>query len=103
MFIVKRSGKRERFDRGKIVLALNKANESVPDDEKISKTIINNIVEKVERVAEEKDRMLTVDDIQDTIEKYLIAINKYTLAKSYIKHRYTKELARDKYLFLLSI
>lgn len=101
MFIVKRSGKRERFDRGKIILALNKANESVQDDEKISKIIINNIVEKVEKVAEEKDRMLTVDDIQDTIEKYLITINKYTLAKSYIKHRYTKELARDKYQMMM--
>ena len=97
MFIVKRSGKREKFDRLKLLSALDKANESLSEDDKISKTVMNNIVDKIEKIAEEKDKMLTVDDIQDAIEKYLININKYNLAKSYIKHRYIKELARDKY------
>ena len=41
--------------------------------------------------------MFNVDDIQDTIEEYLIKINKYELARSCIKYRYEKELAKDRY------
>ena len=41
--------------------------------------------------------MFNVDDIQDTIEEYLIKINKYELSRSCIKYRYQKELAKDKY------
>lgn len=47
--------------------------------------------------------MFTVDDIQDTIEEYLININKYELARSYIKFRYKKELARNKYSELMTV
>ena len=101
MFIVKRSGKRERFDSNKICQAIEKANQSVNEQDRISKTVINNIAEKVERLAEEHPTMFTVDNIQDAIEKYLININKYVLAKSYIKHRYVKELARDKYSMMM--
>jgi len=97
MFIVKRSGKREKFDKEKIKIVLEKANETVLEEYRISKTIINNIAEKIEKLAEENATMFTIDDIQDAVEDYLIKINKYELAKSYIKHRYTKELARDKY------
>lgn len=97
MFIVKRSGKREKFDKEKIKIVLEKANETVSEEYRISKTIINNIADKIEKLAEENATMFTIDDIQDAVEDYLIKINKYELAKSYIKHRYTKELARDKY------
>ena len=48
MFIVKRNGKREKFDPEKIRNALERANLSVPDEEdRISKIVINNIVDKV--------------------------------------------------------
>lgn len=97
MYIVKRSGKRERFNGDKIKAALENANLSVSEENRISKTVMNNIAEKIEQLAEEHPVMFTVDDIQDEIEKYLITINKYDLAKSYIKYRYTKELAKDRY------
>lgn len=97
MYIVKRSGKRERFNGDKIKAALENANLSVSEENRISKTVMNNIAEKIEQLAEEHPVMFTVDDIQDEIEKYLININKYDLAKSYIKYRYTKELAKDRY------
>ena len=97
MFIVKRSGKREKFDPDKIRKALENANISVAEEDKISNIVINNIVAKVEQLAEEKPTMFNVDDIQDTIEEYLIKINKYELARSCIKYRYEKELAKDRY------
>ena len=97
MFIVKRNGRREKFDREKIISSLEQANLSVSGEDKISKVVMNNIADKIEKLAEEKDTMFTVDDIQDTIEKYLITINKYNLSRSFIKFRFTKELARDRY------
>jgi len=77
MFIVKRSGKREKFDKEKIKIVLEKANETVLEEYRISKTIINNIAEKIEKLAEENATMFTIDDIQDAVEDYLIKINKY--------------------------
>lgn len=103
MFIVKRSGRREKFDGNKIKLALEKANESVPEKDRISKTIINNIIDKVEKLADKHDVMFTVEDIQDVIEEYLITINKYQLSRSYIRFRYMKELARDKYSEMMNV
>ena len=47
MFIVKRNGKREKFDPEKIKRALEKANLSVSEEHRISQTIINNIANKV--------------------------------------------------------
>jgi hypothetical protein len=42
---------------------------------------MNNIAEKIEKLAEEHPTMYTVDNIQDAIENYLITINKYELAR----------------------
>ena len=97
MYIVKRSGRRERFDPEKIKAALEMANTSVSEEDQISKIVIKNIVEKIEKLAEENETMFTVENIQDVIEEYLININKYQLARSYIRYRHKKELARDKY------
>jgi ribonucleoside-triphosphate reductase len=97
VFIVKRNGKREKFNKQKIIDSLENANLSVSQDDKISKIVINNICEKIEKLAEEKDTMFTVDDVQDVIERYLVNINKYNLSKSFIKFRYMKELSRDRY------
>lgn len=103
MYIVKRSGRRERFDPEKIKAALEMANNSVSEEDQISKTVIKNIVEKIERLAEENEVMFTVEDIQNTIEEYLITINKYQLARSYIRYRHKKELARDKYSEMMGV
>ena len=102
MYIVKRNGKRERFDPEKIRNALDKANQSVTEEHRISKAIINNIVEKIEKVAKEKSTMLTIEDIQNAIENYLIKINKFELTRSCIKYRYVKAMAHNKYSELMN-
>ena len=101
MFIVKRNGKREKFDPNKIRAALDKANLSVTENHRISKIVINNIVEKIEQLAKEKETMFTIDDIQNAIENYLISINKFELTRSCIKYRYVKAMAKDKYSELM--
>lgn len=101
MFIVKRNGKREKFDPEKIKKALEKANLSVSEEHRISQTIINNIANKVEQLANEKETMFTVEDIQNAIEDYLITANKFELTRACIKYRYIKAMAKNKYAELM--
>lgn len=101
MFIVKRNGKREKFDPEKIKRALEKANLSVSEEHRISQTIINNIANKVEQLANEKETMFTIEDIQNAIEDYLITANKFELTRACIKYRYIKAMAKNKYAELM--
>lgn len=101
MYIVKRNGKREKFDPNKIKNALEKANQAVSEEHRISNIVINNIAEKIETLASEKETMFTVEDIHNAIENYLININKYELAKSCIKYKYVKAMANNKYTELM--
>ena len=91
MKIIKRDGKIVDYDRNKIEVAIDKANKQVPEEERVSKTQVKNIINYIESL--NKKRML-VEDIQDIIETKLMSIGKYELAKEYIVYRYTRALVR---------
>ena len=91
MQVVKRDGHIVDFDRSKIVVAIQKANAEVEVEDKITDQKIEEIVEGIE--TKKRKRML-VEDIQDIIEHDLMAEGKYSLAKTYIIYRYTRELVR---------
>ena len=91
MKIIKRDGRIVDFDRQKIMVAIEKANEEVRGRQKASKEDIKNIVTYIEDL--DKKRML-VEDIQDIIEEKLMEMEKYELAKKYIVYRYTRALIR---------
>ncbi len=91
MKIIKRDGRIVDYDRQKIMVAIEKANEEVRGRQKASKEDIKNIVNYIEDL--DKKRML-VEDIQDIIEEKLMEIEKYELAKKYIVYRYTRALIR---------
>lgn len=91
MKIIKRDGRIVDFDRQKIMVAIQKANEEVRGRQKASKEDIKGIVNYIEDL--DKKRML-VEDIQDIIEEKLMEIEKYELAKKYIVYRYTRALIR---------
>lgn len=91
MKIIKRDGKIVDYDRNKIEVAIDKANGQVPEEERVSKTQVKNIINYIESL--NKKRML-VEDIQDIIETKLMSIGKYELAKEYIVYRYTRALVR---------
>ena len=91
MKIIKRDGRIVDYDRQKIMVAIEKANEEVRGRQKASKEDIKNIVNYIEEL--DKKRML-VEDIQDIIEEKLMEIEKYELAKKYIVYRYTRALIR---------
>ena len=91
MKIIKRDGRIVDFDRQKIMVAIQKANEEVRGRQKASKEDIKGIVNYIEDL--DKKRLL-VEDIQDIIEEKLMEMEKYELAKKYIVYRYTRALIR---------
>ena len=91
MQVVKRDGSIVAFDRSKIVSAIQKANNSVDEEDRISEDMI----EKITRSIEQRHRSrLLVEDIQDMVEKQLMEQDKYVLAKNYIIYRYNRALIR---------
>lgn len=91
MKIVKRDGKIVDYDREKIRIAIGKANDSVPEEDRITSRQVENIIKYIEGL--KKKRML-VEDVQDLIEQKLMSLDKYVLAKEYITYRYTRALVR---------
>ncbi len=91
MKVIKRDGRRVEYDRNKIVIAIQKANEEVEPHEKVSEEKIYNIVASIENRGFDE---MQVEDIQDIIEQKLMAEKKYVLAKTYIIYRYTREMVR---------
>lgn len=91
MIVIKRDGQEVNYNRSKIIVAIGKANEEVPEEERISNKEIEEIVSYVET---RKRKRILVEDIQDIIEQKLMALGKFDLAKRYIVYRYTRELVR---------
>ena len=91
MKVIKRDGRAVDYDKEKIVVAIEKANNEVRAKERATKEDIKGIVNYIEEL--DKKRML-VEDIQDIIEEKLMELQKYELAKKYIVYRYTRALVR---------
>ena len=91
MKVIKRDGKIVDYDRSKIRIAIEKANNEVDPKERATSKQIDNIIKYIEDM--KKKRML-VEDIQDEIEKKLMEYKKFTLAKAYIVYRYNRALIR---------
>ena len=91
MKVIKRDGHIVDYSPDKIEEAVSKANLEVSEEDRVSDIQIRNIIKYIEGL--HKKRML-VEDIQDVIEKRLMTLGKYELAKEYITYRYTRELVR---------
>lgn len=91
MRVIKRDGRHVDYDRNKIVVAIQKANDEVEQHEQISEDKIYNIVASIENRGLSE---MAVEDIQDIIEQKLMAEKKYVLAKTYIIYRYSREMVR---------
>lgn len=91
MKVIKRDGRHADYERNKIFIAIQNANESVDSHDRIDDDQIFNIIASIEARG---DEVMPVETIQDYIEQKLMEIKKYNLAKAYIKYRYTRELVR---------
>ena len=91
MKAIKRDGRAVDYNREKIVIAIQKANEEVKPKERATKEEIKEITKYIEEL--DKKRIL-VEDIQDIIEEQLMDRKKFELAKKYMIYRYTRALVR---------
>lgn len=94
--IIKRSGKEVPFDEKKIFNAIQKANNSVDEENKISSEKIALITNKVINYALKSDHTVDVEEIQDKIEEELMKAKAYLVSKNYIVYRYKKAIIRKK-------
>ena len=91
MKVIKRNGTIVDFDKKRIINAIQKANEEVEYGERATLQEINTIIDGV--VSQGLDS-ISVEDIQDIIEKSLMELDRQELSKKYIIYRYKRELVR---------
>ena len=94
MKLIKRNGSEATFDRAKIYSAVEKANLAVDEGARIKEKDIEKITAAVVKRCEKLGRAVNVEEIQDMVEREIMALGAFTLAKAYITYRYTRELVR---------
>ena len=95
MYIIKRNGQVEPFDKDKIINAIEKAFLEV-DGKNYKSDIALDIANKIYDLANQhEDGSFEVEEIQDLIEDFLMMSNRKDVARSYIRYRYKKEVARN--------
>ena len=95
MKIIKRNGAEVVFDIDKIRMAVTKANNAVEEGVRMTPLQISRIAESVEISCEEMGRSPAVEEIQDLVEKAIMAHGAFEVAKEYITYRYTRSLLRQ--------
>ena len=95
MKVIKRNGSEVVFDISKIITAITKANEAVDESERMTPMQIRRIAEAVELSCIRMNRAAGVEEIQDLVEKQIMAHGAYEVAKVYITYRYTRNLVRQ--------
>ena len=94
MKIIKRNGAEATFDISKIIMAITKANAAVEECDRMTPRQIQRIAESVELACQELGRSAAVEEIQDMVEKQIMAHGAFEVAKAYITYRYTRSLVR---------
>ena len=95
MKIIKRNGAEEQFLIDKIVMAVTKANNVVDEKVRMTPLQIQRISDSVRISCEEMGRSPSVEEIQDLVEKAIMAHGAFEVAKQYITYRYVRSLARQ--------
>ncbi len=95
MKIIKRNGSEMEFDIRKIENAISKANMSVEEASRMTPLQIRRISESVALDCENMGRSPSVEEIQDLVEKQIMAHGAFEVAKNYITYRYTRSLVRQ--------
>ena len=95
MKIIKRNGAEVVFDIEKIIMAVTKANEAADESVRMTPLQIQRISQSVQISCEEMGRSPSVEEIQDLVEKAIMAHGAFEVAKEYITYRYIRSLARQ--------
>ena len=94
--VVKRNGQIVKFDQTKILNAITKANNSVPESERLSADKISEITSTVVDEYAKSTENIGVEDIQDMVETGIMEAGAFAVAKHYITYRYQHNQIRQK-------
>lgn len=94
VYIVKRDGSLALFNKDKIVVAINKA--FIEVDQTLYETdTANDIANEIFNLAKDRSEPMTVEQVQDLVEDYLMRSERKDVARAYIRYRYRKEIVRQ--------
>jgi len=96
MKIIKRNGSEVTFDVEKIANAIRKANQEVPEDERLTEREIKFASLNVTDECMEAGHTVTVEEVQDLVEDQLMALDHFIVARKYIIYRYAQNQKRQK-------
>ncbi len=91
MQVIKRDGRINEFEKERIVKAISLAMLQTPGGVDIN--LANKIADSIENSLKDKNQA-TVYEIQDMVEKKLMASTRKEVAQSYITYRYNRDIAR---------
>lgn len=95
VMIKKRNGSLEKFDKSKIYNAISKANNDMPASQCIKEEVVGLLTEKLCRhVKQKKQKVITVETMQNLVENELMENGFFDLARNYIQYRYQRNLNR---------
>lgn len=92
MKVIKRNGSKVDFDKNKIIKAINKAFIEV-DGKLYENETAMDIANDIEKIARSVD-CLSIEEIQNLVETYLMDSERTDVARAYIRYRYKREQDR---------
>ncbi len=92
--VIKRNGEEVSFDVNKILNAVRKANNEIEPIHKLNEYQIAAVGKVVADQIESAQHAVSVEDIQDMVERGIMEMRGYEVAQKYVRYRYVRELAR---------
>lgn len=101
MHIIKRNGEKKEFDSHRIYRAVEKAfqSENINDPEKVL-SIVNLATSSIQALYRHKMQDVTVEEVQDIVEKELMIQGFHGIAKNYILYREQQSRIRQEETFI---
>ena len=94
MKIIKRSGEEVDYHSGKIINAVSKANNEVPEKERLSELQIKVIEDEVHKILLGFSHAPNIEEIQDLVIAQIMRQQAYRVAQVYTEYRYKQALKR---------
>jgi len=95
MTVIKRTGKIEKLSKKKIFDSISNANLSVSEEERLTQYQLNRITDSIYSFCDSQEEPISIDVLENIIEKKIMEHGAYEVAKRYITYRYEKERARE--------
>ena len=96
MKVIKRTGKEVEFDKQKIVIAVQKANNQANPQDQLLPAQIQAVADLVEQAALKLDRAMHIEEIQNNVIANINRQGNFEVARLYTEYRFKRQLARQK-------